>query len=35
MLSEYYKLKGWDENGIPTNKKLEELKLEFTIKYIA
>jgi len=28
MLSEYYKLRGWDENGIPTSKKLDELKLE-------
>lgn len=28
MLSEYYKIKGWDKNGIPTRKKLVELNLE-------
>lgn len=28
MLSEYYKLRGWDENGIPTKEKLKELDLE-------
>ncbi len=27
-LKEYYKLRGWDENGVPTQKKLEELNLE-------
>lgn len=27
MLSEYYKLRGWDENGIPTREKLEKLNL--------
>ncbi|KXB03036.1 hypothetical protein AKJ47_02935 [candidate division MSBL1 archaeon SCGC-AAA261G05] len=25
MLDEYYKIRGWDENGIPTKEKLEEL----------
>jgi len=28
MLNEYYKLRGWDQNGIPTKEKLEELGLE-------
>jgi aldehyde:ferredoxin oxidoreductase len=27
LLPEYYKLRGWDENGVPTTKKLEELGL--------
>ena len=27
MLPEYYQLRGWDENGIPTEKRLEELQL--------
>jgi len=27
MLDEYYKLRGWDENGIPSKEKLEELNL--------
>jgi aldehyde:ferredoxin oxidoreductase len=27
MLKEYYRLRGWDENGIPTEKKLKELGL--------
>jgi len=27
MLEEYYHLRGWDENGIPTEKKLKELGL--------
>ena len=27
MLSGYYRVRGWDENGIPTKKKLEELEL--------
>jgi len=27
MLEEYYKLRGWDQNGIPTEKKLKELGL--------
>jgi aldehyde:ferredoxin oxidoreductase len=25
MLDEYYKIKGWDKNGIPTNKRLSEI----------
>ena len=28
MLEEYYRLRGWDENGIPTEKKLRELGLK-------
>jgi aldehyde:ferredoxin oxidoreductase len=27
MLDEYYALRGWDENGIPTQEKLKELDL--------
>ncbi|MCK5586955.1 aldehyde ferredoxin oxidoreductase C-terminal domain-containing protein, partial [Candidatus Bipolaricaulota bacterium] len=27
MLAKYYKLRGWDKNGIPTNAKLQELGL--------
>jgi aldehyde:ferredoxin oxidoreductase len=28
MLKEYYQLRGWDENGVPTPEKLKELGLE-------
>jgi len=28
MLPEYYKLRGWNEEGRPTNEKLEELGLK-------
>jgi aldehyde:ferredoxin oxidoreductase len=28
MLPEYYRLRGWDANGIPTPEKLRELGLE-------
>jgi aldehyde:ferredoxin oxidoreductase len=28
MLEEYYRLRGWDENGIPTSQKLKELELQ-------
>jgi aldehyde:ferredoxin oxidoreductase len=27
MLKEYYEIRGWDENGIPTERKLRELEL--------
>jgi aldehyde:ferredoxin oxidoreductase len=27
MLEEYYKFRGWDDNGIPTSKKLKELNI--------
>lgn len=32
MLNEYYRLRGWTENGIPTKEKLKELGLDFVIK---
>ena len=28
MLDDYYKLRGWDQNGIPTEETLENLGLE-------
>jgi aldehyde:ferredoxin oxidoreductase len=28
MLPEYYQLRGWDEEGVPTSDKLSELGLE-------
>ena len=28
MLPEYYKLRGWDENGVPSKEKLKELSLK-------
>jgi aldehyde:ferredoxin oxidoreductase len=28
MLDEYYELRGWDKNGIPTEEKKKELKLQ-------
>lgn len=31
LLDEYYRLRGWDKNGIPRKEKLAELGLEFTI----
>ncbi|MEG1972581.1 MAG: aldehyde ferredoxin oxidoreductase C-terminal domain-containing protein [Oscillospiraceae bacterium] len=34
MLDDYYKLRGWDENGIPTKEILKELDLEEYIKLI-
>jgi aldehyde:ferredoxin oxidoreductase len=30
MLPKYYKLRGWDQNGVPTDKTLKKLGLEFT-----
>jgi aldehyde:ferredoxin oxidoreductase len=32
LLDEYYRLRGWDENGIPTAEKLKDLGLEEIIK---
>lgn len=32
MLSKYYELCGWDENGVPTPQKLHELGLDFVIE---
>lgn len=29
MLAEYYRARGWDEQGVPTRKKLEELELVY------
>ena len=34
MMDEYYRLRGWDENGIPTAEKLEELGLGDFVKYL-
>jgi aldehyde:ferredoxin oxidoreductase len=31
LLSEYYKLRGWDERGVPKKETLKELNLEFVI----
>ena len=28
MIPEYYAARGWDENGVPTKAKLEELSLK-------
>ena len=28
LLPEYYQMRGWDKDGVPTKEKLEELKLE-------
>jgi len=33
MLSDYYDFRGWDEWGIPTDKKLEELDLQYLAHY--
>ena len=32
MLNEYYEVRGWTEDGIPTPQKLNELGLQFTLK---
>ena len=32
MLSRYYELCGWDENGVPTPRKLRELGLDFVVE---
>ncbi len=34
LLDDYYKLRGWDKNGIPTKEKLEELGLSEFYKFI-
>jgi aldehyde:ferredoxin oxidoreductase len=31
MLIDYYRLRGWDEFGIPTKEKLEELEINYTV----
>jgi aldehyde:ferredoxin oxidoreductase len=30
MLPRYYRLRGWDENGVPTRRTVKKLDLEFT-----
>jgi aldehyde:ferredoxin oxidoreductase len=32
MLDDYYRLRGWDRNGVPTREKLKELGLEDVAK---
>ena len=32
MLQEYYRLRGWNVNGVPTSEKLKELELDYAIK---
>jgi len=34
MLDDYYKLRGWDENGVPTKDTLESLDLGDYVKYL-
>lgn len=34
MLDEYYRLRGWDSNGLPTPGKLRELGLEFVLEQV-
>ncbi|GAG54448.1 unnamed protein product, partial [marine sediment metagenome] len=34
LLDDYYKIRGWDENGVPTKEKLEELDLSEFYKFI-
>ncbi len=34
MLDEYYQFRGWDEEGIPTRKKLDELNLSYIAEQI-
>ncbi len=32
MLDEYYKLRGWNSDGVPTEEKLRELELDFVVE---
>ena len=32
LLNDYYRLRGWTDNGIPTKEKLQELCLDIVIK---
>ena len=32
FLDKYYELRGWTKNGVPTEKKLNELGLDFAMK---
>jgi aldehyde:ferredoxin oxidoreductase len=34
LLDDYYKLRGWDENGIPTREKLKELGAEWVLDHM-
>ena len=34
MMDDYYEMRGWDKNGIPTAEKLEELSLSEFVKYL-
>jgi len=34
MLSEYYKLRGWSKEGIPTQQQLQKHGLEWTLEYV-
>lgn len=34
LLNDYYEVRGWDENGVPTKEKLEELDLSEFYKFI-
>jgi aldehyde:ferredoxin oxidoreductase len=34
MLQEYYRLRGWKEEGVPSDEKLRELGLDFVIGQI-
>jgi aldehyde:ferredoxin oxidoreductase len=29
MLKEYYAVRGWDENGVPTREKLKQLSIDY------
>ncbi len=31
LLDDYYQLRGWTEDGIPTEEKLQELGLDFVV----
>ena len=33
-INTYYKMMGWDENGVPTREKLEELDIGWTARYL-
>jgi aldehyde:ferredoxin oxidoreductase len=35
MLDEYYMLRGWDTQGLPTKKKLDELKLDYVAQELS
>lgn len=35
MLKDYYQVRGWDENGVPTDEKLEELGIELNLSNVS